>query len=249
MSRIPRHYFYRLIDSVAEPKLLLLRRQGVILGLYRDLDRRWLHDLRIRTVLDIGANVGRFAVTARALFPEAHIYAFDPLEDCLEDASKAMGGDRAFTPINVALGDSPGSAIFQRNAASGSSSLLQITRRHVDAYPGTDATREVTVEVDTLDRVATRLTLALPMLVKMDVQGFESQVLHGGKNTISQASVVLLETSFETLYDGQALFAELYESLTTWGFEFRGNLDQAYDRRDGRLLQADSLFVKRGILA
>ena len=67
MSLIPRHYLYRLVDCVVEPKLLLWRRKGVIVGLYKDLDRRWLRDLDVRTVLDIGANVGRFAVTARRL--------------------------------------------------------------------------------------------------------------------------------------------------------------------------------------
>jgi hypothetical protein len=40
--------------------------------------------------------------------------------------------------------------------------------------------------------------------------------------------VLLIETSFETLYEGQALFGDIWERLQSWGFDFRENLDEAY---------------------
>ena len=89
MPLLPRHYLYRAIDIALSPRLAIWRRRGVILGLYQDLDRPWLVGLGVKTVLDIGANVGRFAITARKLFPDAHIYAFEPLPDCLEKAVPA----------------------------------------------------------------------------------------------------------------------------------------------------------------
>lgn len=248
MSPLPRHYLYRAVDAVFSPRLALWRSQGVILGLYQDLNKPWLVNLAPRTILDIGANVGRFAITARKLFPQAHIYAFEPLADCLGAAERLMRGDRAFSGINVGLGVESGTARFQRNTASPSSSFLKVTGAHTHAYPGTGLTHEITVAVDTLDRVAANLDLKLPMLIKIDVQGFEDQVLRGGERTVRDASVVLVETSFETLYEGQALFHDIERRLTGWDFEFRGNFDQAYAPDDGRLLQADSLFVKRGVI-
>ena len=248
MSPVPRHYLYRAVDTLLSPRLAWWRSRGVILGLYQDLNRPWLVNLRPRTVLDIGANVGRFAITARKLFPDAHIYSFEPLPDCLIEAQRVMRGDRMFTGINLALGAERGQATFQRNGASPSSSFLPVTRTHTAAFPGTGQTTEMTVDVDTLDEVAERLKLELPMLVKIDVQGFEDQVLRGGERTIRQASVMLVETSFETLYEGQALFEDIHQRLRSWGFDFKGNLDQAYAPVDGRVLQADSLFVKHGVL-
>lgn len=248
MSPLPRHYFYRAIDIALSPRMAMLRQQGVILGLYQDLNRPWLTGLGIKTVLDIGANVGRFAITARKLFPEAQIYAFEPLPDCLEKAKQLMHGDPRFTPVNVALGVEPGDATFYRNAASPSSSLLKVTRTHTTSYPGTGDTAEVRITVDTLDRVASRFDFATPMFVKIDVQGFEEQVLRGGEATFRRASVLLIETSFETLYEGQSLYEQIHALLHEWGFEFKGNFDQAHAPDDGRILQADSLFVKRGLL-
>jgi FkbM family methyltransferase len=248
VSPLPRHYFYRAVDIVLSPRLMVWRKQGVILGLYQDLNRKWLVGLGVKTVLDIGANVGRFAITARKLFPDAHIYAFEPLPDCLVQASARMESDEHFTPLNVALGLEAGEATFFRNAASPSSSFLKVTRTHAVAFPGTGQTSEIRVPVDSLDHVATTLHLESPMLVKIDVQGVEDQVLRGGEATVRRASVLLVETSFETLYEGQALFDEIHALLKEWGFEFKGNLDQAHAPDDGRVLQADSLFVRRGLL-
>jgi FkbM family methyltransferase len=248
MSPIPRHYLYRAVDTLLSPRLAWWRAQGVILGMYQDLNKPWLVNLQPRTVLDIGANVGRFAITARKLFPDAHIYAFEPLADCLAEAQRLMRGDALFTPINVALGAKRGEFTFHRNRASPSSSFLKVARAHTDAFPGTGQITETIVLVDALDDVARSLTLQIPMLVKIDVQGYEDQVLRGGEQTIRQASVVLVETSFETLYEGQALFEDIHGRLTSCGFEFKGNLEQAYAPEDGRVLQADSLFVRVGVL-
>lgn len=249
MSPLPRHYLYRAIDVALSPRLARWRQQGVILGLYQDLNQRWLTGLGIKTVLDIGANIGRFAITARKLFPEAEIYAFEPLPECLDAAKLVMHGDRHFTAMNVALGLEPGDATFHRNAASPSSSFLAVTRTHTASFPGTGDTADVRVSVETLDRMATTLNFATPMLVKIDVQGYEEQVLRGGEATIRRASVLLVETSFETLYEGQSLYEQIHALLQSWGFEFKGNFDQAHAPDDGRILQADSLFVKQGLLA
>jgi FkbM family methyltransferase len=245
---IPRHYLYRAVDTVLSPRLAWWRARGVILGLYQDLNQAWLVNLRPRTILDIGANVGRFAITARALFPQAHIVAFEPLPECLAEAQRVMHGDSRFTPMNIALGVEYGQVTFERNNASPSSSFLKVTRAHTTAFPGTGRTTPIIVTVDSLDHAIEPLNLQLPMMVKIDVQGFEDQVLSGGEQTIAKASVVLVETSFETLYEGQALFEAIYQRLRRSGFEFKGNFDQSYAPEDGRPLQADSLFVKQGLL-
>ena len=73
-------------------------------------------------------------------------------------------------------------------------------------------------------------------------------MLRGGEATIRRASVLLVETSSETLYEGQLLYEKIHALLQSWGFEFKGNFDQAHAPDDGRI-QADSLFVKQGLLA
>ena len=158
-----------------------------------------------------------------------------------------MRGDVRFTPMNLALGLERGEATFQRNAASPSSSFLKVSRAHVSAFPGTGRRRKSgSQSIPGSDGAA--LNLETPMFVKIDVQGFEEQVLRGGEATIRRASVLLVETSFEAMYEGQTLFDGIYTLLRGWGFEFKGNLDQAHAPADGRLLQADSLFVSQELM-
>ncbi|MFN8465859.1 MAG: FkbM family methyltransferase [Caldilineaceae bacterium] len=53
------------------------------------------------------------------------------------------------------------------------------------------------------------LNLEVPYMVKIDVQGFEDKVLLGGELTIRHASMLIIETSFQVLYEGQALFGDV----------------------------------------
>jgi hypothetical protein len=45
---------------------------------------RWMRNLNIRTVLDVGANIGQFADQIHTIVPEAAIYSFEPLPECCE---------------------------------------------------------------------------------------------------------------------------------------------------------------------
>jgi hypothetical protein len=100
-----------------------------------------------------------------------------------------------------------------------------------------------------LDDLAPQLELRDPLFIKIDVQGYEDEVLAGGEQTIRRAAVVLVETSFETLYEDQPLFDEVYRTLTGWGFRYAGSLDQICSPQDRRPLQADSLFVRPPVRA
>ncbi|MEQ9007495.1 MAG: FkbM family methyltransferase, partial [Ekhidna sp.] len=72
----------------------------------------------------------------------------------------------------------------------------------------------------------------------------EEHVLRGGENTIKQATVIIIETSFEELYEGQPLFNDIYSWLRQWGFTYKGSLSQLLNPQNGEVLQADSIFVK-----
>lgn len=84
------------------------------------------------------------------------------------------------------------------------------------------------------------------MLVKIDVQGYEDRVIRGGQRVISRAKVLIVETSFQTLYDGQPLFEDIYDTLLKMGFRYIGALWQLRSPLNGSILQADSIFVKTG---
>lgn len=223
----------------------MLRLRGGIPTTYLALNKPWLWSLGIGTVLDIGANSGQFAATIHAMLPKAQLYSFEPLPDCFAQLQTNMKGVSNFTAFNIALGDQVGTLQFERNAFSPSSSFLRMTKVHKTTFPFTRNSHTVDVKIDCLDNIAATLDICGELMVKIDVQGYEDRVIRGGQKTIERARLIIAETSFETLYDGQPLFDDIYRTLVDRGFVYAGMLDQLNSPRDGRALQADGIFIRR----
>jgi FkbM family methyltransferase len=206
---------------------------------------RWLQELGIRTVLDVGANTGQFAKSIRSTLPDAAIYSFEPLRDCYVQLTAAMNDAASFQAFNFALGDETGEQTINRSSFSPSSSLLPMSAISKEAFPFTDEgwTAE-RILVRRLDDVVKQLDLAPEVLIKIDVQGFEDRVIKGGWRTVQDAKIIITELSFQPLYDGQPLFDEIYGLLRAAGFRYGGAVGQLCNPNDGTPLQADGIFVR-----
>lgn len=204
----------------------------------------WLRNRGIKTVLDIGSNTGQFVSFIREVLPDATIYSFEPLIDCYEELMAQFGNLPKFQAFNLALGNETGQVEIHRSDFSPSSSLLPMAELHKSAFPYTEKEAIQSVNIVKLDEIAVELNLEKPILIKLDVQGFEHQVIAGGINTISRADILIVELSLECLYQGQKLFHPLYEQIVSFGFDYRGNFSQLVNPNDGRVLQVDAIFVK-----
>lgn len=229
---------------IARPRLLPLMRKGVHPEHYARLDVDWLKEANVKTVLDIGANTGQFTGAIHAVLPDAVIYAFEPLADCHQLLEQRFADEGNVQAIHTALGDEDGETIFHRNAFSQSSSILSLTHLHRQAFPWAAESETTRVPIRRLDSFLTELELQPSILVKLDVQGYEDRVLRGGEQVIRVADYMFVETSFEPLYEGQAIFATVYELMVGYGFRYAGNLDQVTSPNDGRALYADALFIR-----
>ncbi len=206
---------------------------------------RWISEMGIKTVLDVGAHIGESALQFRSMLPEAMIYSFEPLPDCFSRLELAVKGRPRHQAFNLALGESSGNAEIHRSAYSPSSSLLPMAHLHKDAYPfSADATRE-TIQVATLDELAPSLQLTAPILMKIDTQGFEKAVLTGATKTLPRIRLLIIESSFGELYRDQPRFPDIYRMLEAAGFEYRGSWDQFLNPKNGEPLQQDAIFLRK----
>lgn len=228
----------------SNPKLLPLMRQGVHPEIYARLNGSWFRESNIRTVLDIGANTGQFTKTVHALLPDAMVYAFEPQEDCFTEMQRSFAGSPRLHAIETAIGDEDGETTFHRNEFSQSSSVLELTGLHKEAFPWATESREIQVPIHRLDSLQSELELTPSILIKIDVQGYEDRVLRGGEQVIRQADFVLIETAFEQLYQGEAAFGAVYGIMASYGFRYAGNLDQIMNPANDRPLYADALFMR-----
>lgn len=205
---------------------------------------RFLANKGIRTVLDIGANRGQFARRIRSVLPSAKIFSFEPLPSAFLALSKSFRNDQTFQAVQLAIGEFCGQAPFQVNLFTPSSSLLTATETMRQNYPHAAKTVTSQVNLSTLDAWAAQHVLRPPILLKMDVQGYEDRVIRGANETLLRTAAVIAETSFTPLYHGQALFDDIYVLMRRLGFRFAGMIESAPDKATGEILYADSIFLR-----
>jgi FkbM family methyltransferase len=173
------------------------------------------------------------------------IYGFEPLPQVFERLKSNFSQDHAFEAINLGLGEQEGMLEFWENDYSPSSSFLRLTDTHRENFEEATVEKKVNVKIDKLDRVFETKEFQHPLLVKIDVQGFEDRVIKGGENTIRKAEMVICELSFTELYKGQPLFADIFRQLQDLGFYFAGQMDQISAPDTQQPLQADGIFLKK----
>ena len=207
--------------------------------------RQWIKDFGFKTVLDIGANQGWFAQEIREKLPAAHIHCFEPLPNCFNQLTIRTKRDPLITCYNIGLGDSDGILVMNENDYTPSSSLLEMSELHIKNFPQTKHTTQTKVEIKRLDDCLKADTLPSPVLVKIDVQGFEDKVIKGGTAILQKAEAMIVEMSFVPLYQRQPLFHDIYILLADLGFEYRGAYNQLFDSDNGTILQTDGIFMKK----
>jgi FkbM family methyltransferase len=234
----------RIGDVIQEPRLLAVRMKGIDVGMFETLNKPWLVNSGIRTIIDVGANTGQFSRAIHEVLPEAYIYSFEPLSDCFRELKAAMRDVHKFQAFNTALADRNGEEVFYRSEWSPSSSLLPMKQLHKDNFPFTARESKETVTVRRLDDYLDELSMDDEILVKLDVQGCEDKVIAGGKYLLGRTKVLIVETSMVPLYEGQPLFRDIFTILEHQGFKYSGALSQSFSSIDGSVLYADSVFVR-----
>jgi FkbM family methyltransferase len=209
---------------------------------YRD----WFSSLNIITVIDVGAYMGSFAFAMRMMLPKVQLYCFDPLEENIAQVKENLGKWDLLETFQTALGDKRGEVEFHLNDFRASSSILEMDPFHRKTFPQTTHAHKVKVPIATLDAFLPKMKLKKPILLKVDVQGFELNVLKGGSKLLPQVDYLLLEVTYQTLYRGQPLFRDIYTFLKNHGFEFAGNLDSLTSPENGAILQSDAFFIRKG---
>lgn len=199
---------------------------------------------RFKVVVDIGANRGQFALVARKYFPSARIYSFEPLKEPATIFRRVFSSDPWVVLHEVAIGPDNKDTLIHVSRADDSSSLLPIASLQSKLFPGTEEKEERTVTVRRLDTVLKREDIEPPALLKIDVQGFEKEVLEGCKSLLLCFSHVYVECSFVELYTGQALAHEVISFLEGFGFVLTGIYNLSYDKK-GIAIQGDFLFKRK----
>jgi FkbM family methyltransferase len=154
------------------------------------------------TVFDIGANVGFTAVlAAKQVLPGGRVICFEPLQANAKviHHNARLNGISTIDVRVEALGRQDGEADFTLSHSPTWGRLAE-----AGATPGACGT--IRVAVRSLDSIRARERIALPELIKMDVEGAEADVLAGAVGLLVEARPVLV---IELHHTGSAVAAAL----------------------------------------
>ena len=142
-------------------------------------------------IWDIGGNMGLFTIEILRAAPDVGaIHVFEPHPVPMGVAKDLLSPLKNVTLHPVALGDQAGAAtLFTEVAGTGSASL----------NPSPALSRDISVLVETGDALVKTAGVPAPDIVKIDVEGFEPNVLRGMWETITQKKpLIALEIIFLT---------------------------------------------------
>ncbi len=197
-------------------------------------------------VLDVGAHVGDFVECVLAHQPHAIVHAFEPIPEAFEVMRRKFGDYPGVRCHNVALGSERGGKPFNVSRYDQASSFLQLGRALANGVYGIDFTTEKTIHVPivTVGEILTEYRLKHVKLLKLDVQGFELEVLKGTGRFLERVDYVYTEAQFQELYIEGPRFDVTAEFLIQRGFDL---VRMTSFRTDdvGRLMECDMIFRRR----
>lgn len=196
------------------------------------------------TVIDVGANVGQFAVAAAKLHPKAQVYSFEPTAKCINALKRNTANLPNVKIYPIAIGEEEGEVLMNLNADSHASSILKLAQSTTDAFPFVKEEGSVTVKMSTLDAIFADKEIKSPCLLKLDIQGYEPQALAGGRETLKSIDYVIVEVSFRPMYDGETLFTDILDIMRNYGFHFSRPVGWLDYPDTGEILQMDALFAR-----
>lgn len=203
----------------------------------------------IEVLLDVGANRGNYGWMVRNTGYENQIISFEPLLAEFNELKRISEKDNNWIVKNFALGNMDGKILFNIAGNSYSSSILEMNESHKLAAPHSVYVGHQEAEIKKLDSIFGELTgnKEKKIFLKLDVQGYENQVLYGAEKTISEISGIELEMSLIELYKGERLMTEMIKYLDSCGFDLMTVEPEFTDPISSRLLQVNGIFFRNEI--
>lgn len=203
---------------------------------------RLLHHLEIDLLVDVGANVGQYAQLVQRNGYRRRILSLEPLVEPYRQLEAAAAANPDWRTRRTAVGAIAGTATIHISADSIFSSVLTTLAPALDASTETRHVGLETVPMMTLDELVGEEAEAIA--VKVDVQGFERDVLEGAVCTLERARLVELELSPRPLYQGQMLMDEAIGRMESAGFVLALVENAWRVPASGQSLQFNGVFVR-----
>ena len=213
---------YFLGSSINSAIHWIISRPYFPLTRYVPRGKYWLYDAqrfsgtkKLPVIFDVGANVGQTLSGIARYFPESTSFSFEPISSSFNALKEKFGNVKNIHLENIALGSESGTSIVELHANSELNTLVNDQPRTDDLLGKTEK-----VSIESLDNFCSSRAIDRVDILKMDVQGWELEVLKGAESFIQSKKIrfVYAEVGFRRSDSDMQHFSELNDFLEKKGF-------------------------------
>ena len=239
---LPPELVERLIRSATSLQSERQKLRNGTLTMVGSLENMQRNGFSPAAIIDVGAHTGMWARSIHRLFPKVPVLMIEASPDKdgpLAETARELAG---FADYRIALlGATSGAQVpfhtVQTGVGSGTGSSVFCEKTGFKK-------NTVMLNTVTLDEVLASSTLRGPYLLKLDVQGYELEVLRGAQHVLAGTEAVLTEVSLVEYNEGAPLAVEVITELSRNGFVLYDVCSQTRRQTDDTLFQMDMIFAR-----
>ncbi len=194
------------------------------------------------TIIDIGSNKGQFLILIEKMFPGRTAYSFEPIKEMMDKQKKFFSFKQNIYFYNFALGSEASLKNFFITLRKDSSSFLKINEVN-NQNKNYNIKENRPIQINTLDDCFENKNIKQPILIKIDVQGYELEVLKGSELMLKQTEYILLEVTESEMYKTQATEELIIKFLKKFNFRVMKTSKWNFIKKTN-FKQRDILFKK-----
>ena len=185
---------------------------------------KYLRKLDIEKIIDIGAHKGEFLESILKIENVNSFYAFEPQKNIFEELNGKFSDNEKVTLFNYAMDKEITNRKLKINKLSMTSSLAEINDKSLYLKiknflisSKSNFEDEYEIQTQTVDKVFENIGLQKALL-KIDVEGFEINVIEGSQMKLKEIPFILLENQFGNHYKNNN-FKDIINKLSKQNFE------------------------------
>jgi FkbM family methyltransferase len=207
--------------------------------------RSVIQKLGVDLVIDAGANEGQFAEELRSMYG-GEIVSFEPVSSAYEKLAAAASSDPNWHVHKLALGSRESTQTINVSSKTNFSSLLKANDYCAERFgSGALGTNQEVVSVRRLDHLLQEFVPDVDdrtIFIKMDTQGYDTEVFAGLGDKLKHVVALLSEVSLIPIYEGMPHWTESISAYERAGFGIVGMFPITRD--SGRIIEYDCLMIR-----
>ena len=226
-------------------RLRLALSRDFFLSLEKDLCH--LGFKKISIIFDIGAHQGQTTLHFRKVFRQAQVHCFEPVVENFKLLQTNIARKDRIKANQMAMGSNLGSAFMETGYSDQTNSLSAQSKNN-----SLGISQKTKVQLGTIDAYMEEKKISHIDLLKIDVEGYEIEVLKGAKKALQFGSIklILAECDFDPEDTQHTFFTDLWDFLRDKNFSFFGLYDVIHyseDQKSPRIGYCNALFLNNKV--